>query len=80
MEGSSERLRGAMGLENSRHKRGDVETGSFEDEELEELHLRPPGERTHATVEESFDMGTDSEDEDDRVNGNGMDKGKGVEK
>ncbi|ELR06609.1 Cell death protease [Pseudogymnoascus destructans] len=77
--GSSERLRGAMGLENSRHKRGDVETGSFEDEELEELHLRPPGER-HATDEESFEMGSDSEDDDERANGNGMDKGKGVEK
>ncbi|KFY10799.1 hypothetical protein V491_07464 [Pseudogymnoascus sp. VKM F-3775] len=75
MEGSSERLRGAMGL----HKRGDVETGSFDDEELEELDRRPKGER-HATVEESFDMGSDSEDDDDRVNGNGLDKGKGIER
>lgn len=80
MEGSSERLRGAMGLENSRHKRRDVETGSFEDEELEELHLKPPGGGEHATVEDSFDMGSDSEDDDDRVNGNGMDKGKGIQK
>ncbi len=72
---SSERLRGAMGLENMRHKRDDVETGDFNVEELSDLSTRMPGEG-------HYDIGSDSEDEEQwkdghaHPNANGVDKGK----
>lgn len=73
---SSERLRGAMGLENMRHKRGDVETGDFDVEELDDLSNQ---RRRH---DENYDIGSDGDEEDmdnGKMNGNGVDKGKGKE-
>lgn len=68
---SSERLRGAMGLENMRHKRGDVEAGDFDVEELDDLS----SQRRHA--DDHYDIESDSGEEDmgnGKMNGDGKGK------
>ena len=70
---SSERLRGAMGLENMRHKRGDVEAGDFDVEELDDLSGRRRNPDDH------YDIGSDSGEE-DMGNGKMNGEGKGKER
>jgi carboxypeptidase D len=77
---SAERLRGAMGLENFRHKRGDVEAGDFDEEELDDLHVGTTDRREDG---ETYDIGSDSEDEgtvNGNANGNGVERGKELER
>ena len=63
-----------MGLENMRHKRGDVETGDFDVEELDDLS----SQRRHH-VDGQYDIGSDSDEEDignGKVNGEHKSKAK----
>ena len=65
---SSEGLRSAMGLENIRHKRGDVEVGDFDVEELDDL-----SERRRNPDDHNYDIGSHS-GEGDMRNGEGKSK------
>lgn len=71
--GARESLRGGMGLESFRHKRGnrDVEAADFDESELDELHVRTPTEDV-----DRYSVGSASEDEDEK-HGNGSTNGKG---
>lgn len=68
---SSERLRGAMGLENMRHKHGDVEAGDFDGEELDDLRSQRRDPDDH------YDIGSDNVEDDV---GNGLRNGDGKSK
>jgi carboxypeptidase D len=71
-----ENLRGGMGLESFRHKRGnrDVEAADFDESELDELHVRTP---TDDADRDRYSVGSASDDEDGEKHGNGHTNGKG---
>jgi len=74
--GARESLRGGMGLESFRHKRGnrDVEAADFDESELDELHVRTP---TDDVDRDRYSVGSASDDEDGEKHGNGHPNGKG---
>lgn len=74
-----ESIRGGMGLESFRHKRGnrDIEAADFDESELDELHVRTPAEDME---HDRYSVGEDSDGEDMRHNGQPNGKGKQVEK
>ena len=73
--GARESLRGGMGLESFRHKRGhrDVEAADFDESELDELHVRTP---TEDVDRDRYSVGSASDDEDGDKPGNGHSNGK----
>lgn len=72
--GARESLRGGMGLESFRHKRGnrDVEAADFDESELDELHVRTPTEDI-----DRYSVGSASDDDEGEKLDNGHTNGKG---
>jgi carboxypeptidase D len=72
--GARESLRGGMGLESFRHKRGnrDVEAADFDESELDELHVRTPTDDV-----DRYSVGSASDDDEGEKHGNGHTNGKG---
>jgi carboxypeptidase D len=72
--GARESLRGGMGLESFRHKRGnrDVEAADFDESELDELHVRTPTEDI-----DRYSVGSASDDDEGEKPDNGHTNGKG---
>ncbi|KAE8454090.1 Cell death protease [Mollisiaceae sp. DMI_Dod_QoI] len=68
--GARENTRSGMGLESFRNKRvnRDVEAADFDESELDELHVRTP---TEDMDRDRYSVGSASDDEDGRANGNG---------
>lgn len=74
--GARESLRGGMGLESFRHKRGnrDVEAADFDESELDELRVRSPTEDI-----DRYSVGSASDDDEGEKPDNGHTNGKGMQ-
>jgi carboxypeptidase D len=78
--GGGNGTRSGMGLESFRHKRSnrDIEAGDFDESELDELHVRTPGDDMER---DRYSVGSASDDEREKgnghMNGKGEDGGKG---